>query len=206
MKALALVLLALTLAAAPVGATEPKITAVYKFDALSVTLEGSYPGAQYRVLRSDGAGVGFLPITDAILCTGECSAFDRFVRAGATYQYRFDLSWGDGTTLTVGPVSVTVPNPPVGAIMRPSPCRTCSSIELTLPGTRLTDPEAFAELRVLDVRGRTVRVVASGMYLRGTTHLGWGGLDAAGRSVRAGTYFLRVTSPLGSSVTKFVKL
>jgi len=204
MKPLALIVLALTLAAAPAGATEPKITAVYRYDALSVTLEGSYPGAQYRVLRSDGAGAPFLPITDAQLCTSECNAYDPHVRVGATYEYRFDLSWGDGTTLTFGPLSVTIPTPPVGAIMRPSPCRSCA-IEFTLPGTRLTDPEAFAEVRVLDVRGRTVRVVASGLFMRGTTHLGWGGLDG-GRSIRAGTYFLRVTSPLGSSVTKFVKL
>ena len=50
------------------------------------------------------------------------------------------------------------------------------------------------DVAVLDVQGRTVRVLAHGALRSGWHELSWDGRDAAGREAPAGLYFARVRS------------
>ena len=205
MNALKTALLALALTAS-CAAADPGIAVYYTDGILRVALEGSFAGAQYRVFRSDGASAEFTPLgSEETLCLGECYALDLRADPGRTYAYRFDLYWSDGATASYGPYAVTVPNPPLGVRLWPNPQRGAAMVELTLPGARWADPE-FAEARVLDARGRTVRVLSSGMLYRGTTRLAWDGKDAAGKRLVPGAYFVRVRSTVGTAVTRFISL
>ena len=67
------------------------------------------------------------------------------------------------------------------------------------------DP-VFADARVLDARGRTVRVLASGLVQRGGSRIAWDGRDASGNRLVPGAYFVRVSGPLGTTVTRIVSL
>jgi len=206
MKAWKTTLLALALSASSAAAADPGIAVDYTNGILRVSLEGSFAGAQYLVFRSDGASAAFTPLgSEETLCLGECYAVDLRADPGKTYEYRFDLSWSDGATASYGPYTVTVPDPPLGVRLWPNPQRGAALVELTLPGSRWADP-AFAEARVLDARGRTVRVLSSGILYRGTTRLAWDGKDAAGKRLVPGAYFVRVSSPLGTAVSRFVSL
>jgi hypothetical protein len=205
MNAIKLTLLALALGATA-AAADPGIAVRYDGGILRVTLEGSYAGAQYRVFRSDGAAADFAPLgPDDVLCTGECYALDLRAEPGATYQYRFDLFFGDGGTASFGPYTVTVPVLPLGVRLWPNPLRGAAQVELALPGSRFGDP-AFADVRVLDARGRTVRVLSNGPAYRGKTLLSWDGRDANGRRLVPGAYFVRATGPLGTALSRFVAL
>jgi len=206
MKVLKAALLALALTASVAAAADPGIDVHYVDGILRVSLEGSFAGAQYRVFRSDGASAEFTPLgSEETLCLGECYAVDLRADPGKTYEYRFDLYWSDGATASYGPYAVTVPDPPLGVRLWPNPKRGAATVELSLPGSRWADP-AFAEARVLDARGRTVRVLSSGILYRGTTRLAWDGKDAAGKRLVPGAYFVRVSSALGTAVTRFVSL
>lgn len=206
MNAIKAALLALVLTASAASAADPGIAVHYADGILRVSLAGSFAGAQYRVFRSDGASAEFTPLgAEETLCLGECYAVDLRADPGRTYEYRFDLYWSDGATASYGPYAVTVPDPPLSVRLWPNPQRAAATIELTLPGSRWADP-AFAEARVLDARGRTVRVLQSGLVYRGTTRLSWDGKDAAGRRLVPGAYFVRVSSALGTTVTRFVSL
>src|SRR5689334_17689990 len=134
MLKLALCALALT---AAVAFADPAIVTHYDNGVLRVALEGSYAGAQYRVLRSDGAAA-FPPVgPDEALCTGECYALDLRADPGVTYLYRFDLFFSDGSSARYGPYPVTVPVLPLGVRLFPNPLRGAGQVELTLPGSRL---------------------------------------------------------------------
>ncbi len=49
---------------------------------------------------------------------------------------------------------------------------------------------ATVELRVIDITGRSVRHLASGMYAAGPHEFAWDGRDDDGRTVRSGAYFV----------------
>lgn len=201
---LALIVLALT---ATLASAAPGIVTSYNEGYVRVALEGTYAGAQYRVYRSDGAEAGFAPMNaDETLCTGECYALDLRAEPGKTYLYRFDL-YGPGEAFaSYGPYAVSIPNPPLSVRVFPNPLRkTGAQVELVLPGARWNDP-AFADARVLDARGRTVRVLANGLVARGRSTIAWDGLDARGNRLAAGAYFVRVSGPLGTAITRIVSL
>jgi hypothetical protein len=206
MNAFKTALLALALTASVAAAADPGIDVHYAGGILRVSLAGSFAGAQYRVFRSDGESAVFTPLgAEETLCLGECYAVDLRADPGKTYEYRFDLYWSDGATVSYGPYTVTVPDPPLGVRLWPNPQRGAAMVELTLPGSRAADP-VFAEACVLDARGRTVRVLQNGELYRGTTRLAWDGKDAAGRRLVPGAYFVRVSGALGTAVTRFVSL
>ena len=200
--ALVLAFLAPVAQASPVG-----VVVSYDENDVRIALEGTYAGAQYRVYRAEGVSGTFAPMNpDETLCTGECYAIDDHAAPGGTYQYRFDLYWGGGAVGTYGPYAVTIPNPPIAIRMFPNPLRqTSAQVELVLPGARWADP-AFADIRVLDARGRTVRVLSNGLVSRGRSTIAWDGRDGNGNRLLPGAYFVRVTGPLGTAVTRIVSL
>lgn len=88
-----------------------------------------------------------------------------------------------------GPAAITLRG---GA---PNPFRDASSISYSLPAA------ATVELRVLDVRGRLVRIVESGIRGAGQHRAEWDGRDRTGRPAAPGLYFAELRAG-GQSVTR----
>lgn len=63
---------------------------------------------------------------------------------------------------------------------------------------------ASVELRVYDLAGRLVKVLASGRYAAGTYRVSWDGTDRAGTPVPSGLYFCRAT--IGNSCVGVTKM
>lgn len=177
----------------------------YVDGSVQVVLDGSFTGSYYSVSRSVASGTDYHVITNGtVLCLGECSARDVSAVPGATYFYRFDLAFSDGTAASFGPYAVSIPNSPVARIS-PNPFRGDTRVTLSLPGGSSLGP-VDAEARILDLQGRTVRVLVHGPLARGTTTLNWDGRGDNGRPLGAGVYFLRVSTPLGSSTARVFRL
>lgn len=199
-------LLLAALAATPAFA-EPSIQARWADDQLLVTLQGTYGGSWYQVWRAGGAAGPFGALqSDFTLCTGDCFVADAQAVPGATYWYRFDVQAPGGALVSYGPFPVTVPDTPLGARVWPNPSRAAVRIELSLPGSARQDAPLAADARVLDLQGRTVRVLHTGLLARGRTSIALDGRSDAGQALRAGVYFVRFATPLGTTTRRLVRI
>ena len=192
------------LATAPAFA-DPGITVKYLEGLLRVTLDGSYAGTYYQVWRS-GERVGQYSslLSQFTLCTGDCFLTDQEAIPGKTYYYRFDLDAPSGI-VSYGPYAVTVPDTPIGARVWPNPSNGKVRIQLSVPGSSRRDAPLQAEAKLIDLQGRTVRLLYSGTLVRGVTSVTWDGRGDAGQQLGAGIYLLRLTTPLGASATRIVR-
>ncbi|MGH7742433.1 MAG: multicopper oxidase domain-containing protein [Candidatus Eiseniibacteriota bacterium] len=68
----------------------------------------------------------------------------------------------------------------------PNPIQSSTVLRFSLPAA------ASVDLRVFDVQGQQVRVLASGPFGAGEHRVSWSGNDEGGRSVAPGVYFLRM--------------
>lgn len=203
-RPLSLTLLLAVLTIAPAFA-DPGIRVYYHDELLRVTLDGSYAGTYYQVWRS-GDLIAYNPLVDELtLCTGDCFLVDQEAIPGRTYYYRFDLQRPNGF-VSYGPYAVTVPDTPIGARVWPNPSSSGARIELSVPGSNRRDAPIQAEARLMDLRGRTVRLLYSGTLGRGVTPLSWDGRGDRGEQLGAGIYFLRLSTPLGASTTRILRL
>ena len=82
-----------------------------------------------------------------------------------------------------------VPNPSHGDV--------AFSWTMPSPGT--------ARLSIVDLAGRTVRLVAGGQRTAGPQRVTWDGRDARGQLVRPGAYFAKLDSPWGSRSRMLVR-
>lgn len=73
---------------------------------------------------------------------------------------------------------------PVSTVPRPNPLSGATSVSFTLERSQ------SVELTVMDIAGRRVRHLASGVYAAGVHDFSWDGHDDDGRAVRAGAYFV----------------
>lgn len=206
-RLLLLSLLTAALTAAPAFA-DPGIDVRYRDGLLRVTLDGSYAGTYYQIWRS-GELVGEYNAMSSqyTLCTGDCYLTDVEVTPGQTYYYRFDLlppTPGSGL-VTYGPYAVTIPDTPIAARISPNPSNGRARIELSVPGNSRRDAPVQAEARLIDLQGRTVRLLYSGTLARGVTSLAWDGRGDAGQQLGAGIYFVRLTTPLGASTSRIIR-
>lgn len=207
MRRLPMLSLLLAVLAGPPAAAEPGITVRYGDELLRVTLDGSYAGVYYQVWRSGEYAGEYDPLSSQLtLCTGDCYLSDLEAVPGRTYYYRFDLFPPGGAPVSYGPYAVTVPDTPVGARVWPNPSGGVARIDLSLPGSARRDDPLRVDARLLDVQGRTVRTLHAGPLGRGVTSLSWDGRGDSGQPVGAGLYFLRLTTPLGSSTTRVVRI
>ena len=198
-------LLLATLSSA-VASADPRIIVDYRNDVLRVTLDGSFAGSTYRVWRANTPGIQFAQLSDqSALCTGDCFVTDLTAVPGATYLYRFDLETPSGAAVTYGPYAVTIPNASLAARVFPNPFHAGARVDLALPGSSRLDAPLRAEARVIDLQGRTVRTLYSGLLSRGITSLAWDGHADSGRRLDAGVYFLRVSTTLGQSTVRIVR-
>lgn len=203
-RLLPLSLLLAALATAPAFA-DPGVSVYYHDGLLRVTLEGSYAGTYYQVWRSGELLGRYDPMaTEFTLCTGDCFLTDQEAIPGKTYYYRFDLRTSSGF-VSYGPYAVTVPDTPIGAKISPNPSNGRAMIELSVPGSSRRDAPVPAEARLIDLQGRSVRLLYSGTLQRGVTSVAWDGRGDAGQPLGAGIYFLRLTTPLGASMTRIVR-
>jgi hypothetical protein len=82
----------------------------------------------------------------------------------------------------------------------PNPSRGDVAFSWTMPQAAPT------RLTIVDLAGRTVRLVASGTRAAGPQRVTWDGRDARGQTVRPGAYFARLESPWGSRSRMLVRV
>jgi len=165
-----------------------------------ISLEGSWAGSRYTILRADGAT--FRPVTEAnSLCTGDCFVVDRQALQGGTYQYRFDLQTPDGAFRQFGPYEVTIGAPATGlsARVHPSVLRDRGTLRIVAglaAGERRSDParatQLDAEVTLHDLRGARVRTLFRGRLDRLTFDVPFEARDEAGLRLAPGHWFIRL--------------
>jgi len=123
---------------------------------------------------------------------------------GTAGQSAVGVSSGSGLDLchgfwcVAGSALVSVEPPPGGidaalpkalgfGAPRPNPARDAARFAVDLPR------EARIDLRVIDVQGRSVRLVESGSRQAGFHAVSWDGRDDSGALVGAGVYYARLT-------------
>ena len=193
---------------ASLAIADPGVHVEYRQGVPNVRLEGDFPGARYTILRSDFQTGPFDAVSDAnTLCTGVCALDDYEAEAGDTYWYRFDLELANGSFQTFGPYPVTISAEarPVRADIFPNPGRGPASVQLFLSGRPNAAP-VDAEVAIYDLQGRLQVMLLRGPVARGASKIEWNGRAASGRPLDAGVYFLRFSSPLGSNVSRLIRL
>jgi hypothetical protein len=114
-----------------------------------------------------------------------------------------------GRTTTLSPFVIVEPDPTTGvpeagdiafglSAASPSPFRGMTAVEFGLPTA------GIASVRVFDVTGRLVRVLARGPYEAGRHRLVWDGHDEQGRRAGSAVYFCRLEANGISRTTKMV--
>jgi hypothetical protein len=150
--------------------------------------------AGYRLDRSTGSGVW----QTLVSLTRDTTYTDGTAPAAAWYRlYSVD---GLGEQLMLGEASLH-PGKPLAAW--PTPYRGGKLTVSFATANALGGGRAPATVSLYDVRGRLVRRIAQGRYGAGYQTAEWDGLDARGRRVPAGIYFLRAES---AGQTKTLKL
>jgi flagellar hook capping protein FlgD len=202
--------LALTAAALALGAAlavaDPTVRVIESPIGVRVLLTGDWANHWYTVWRGDAYAGGFDPLaSQATLCTGECFAIDLEAVAGRTYWYRFDLLNPDGTLSRYGPFAVTIPDHPLGMRFVPNPGHGPTRVELSVPGG-WRDAAVRVQARLYDLQGRLVRTLHEGALPRGVTGVAWDGRADDGTMLGAGIYLARLSSPLGSSVSRVLRV
>ncbi|HEX5634948.1 MAG TPA: hypothetical protein VFX50_17010 [Gemmatimonadales bacterium] len=193
-------------------AAEPGVHAEILNGAVRVTLEGSYTGSRYTVLRSEGPNepARILGQRDA-LCTGDCYAMDDDALVGGTYWYRFDVTSADGVLRQFGPVAVTIGGPAIGLKVAPAPnpLRDRGTLRVTaaIPaGERAGNPGRATglpgDVSLVDMSGRTVRTLWSGTLDRLTFDVPFVARDSRGQALPPGLYFVVVRAGTHRSISR----
>lgn len=188
---------------------DPAVDVRYYDGVPQIHLEGSYPQARYTVYRASAPAGPWSAFTDFnTLCVGPCYGEDAEAEPGKTYWYRFELLLQDGSLVSYGPYQVTI-SPVlaqrVSARVVPNPSRAASRIELFLAGPATAGPVRASAI-LYDLQGRAVRTIFSGVLGRGLTRLDWDGHADGGRAIAAGQYYLRLSTPLGVSTSRVLRV
>lgn len=111
----------------------------------------------------------------------------------------YDLR-GPGTTWVGVDDPVTLPSALALAAPRPNPMRGAGAVLFSLPR------ESDVSLEVVDVQGRVLRTLVSGLRGAGEHRATWDGADAEGREAAAGVYFYRLRAGGETLSRKFVRV
>jgi subtilisin family serine protease len=118
-------------------------------------------------------------------------ALDRAVTAGETYYYRLVVTSRDGERTMFGPLAgvsrASITEFALSTIA-PNPTNGVARIDFALPR------EADVSLKILDIQGRVVADLASGLHQAGRYQATWSGDSQRGR-VPAGLYFVQFSTP-----------
>jgi hypothetical protein len=175
----------------------------------NVVLVGEYPRSRYTVFRAAESTGPWVPVTSFdVLCLDRCIAADPAALAGQSYWYRFDLSSATGEAVSYGPYLVSIPatlGRELGLRVWPNPGRGPATVELHMGGGASAGPRR-ADVLVLDLQGRVVRVLLEGELPPGFSRISWDGLDRDGRELGAGVWFVVARTPLGTVRTRWTRL
>lgn len=130
--------------------------------------------------------------------SGVLVALDGTGQSGRTYYYRLVASTVDGRNLTFGPLSAAAGGAVTEFALReawPNPSAGTTQVEYSVAR------ESEVRLSVVDVNGREVTTLASGVHPPGRYLVAWDGSSDRGR-VPSGVYFLRYDSPGKSFVRR----
>jgi hypothetical protein len=120
-------------------------------------------------------------------------------RTGGVVDYTLNVSQVPAATdaqVTTGPLPTRLELRPAV----PNPFRSATNIAYSLPR------EEQVRVRILDVAGRTVRVLGDGRAPAGENRVVWDGRNASGQEVPAGVYWARVETSGGSVARRIVAL
>ncbi len=157
----------------------------------------------WNIYRDSGAASSGLAVAagirvnDSLLGLSVRSAVDDGVQAAATYRYRLEAFFPDGSSLKVAEGSIyTGSNAGLGRAY-PNPYRPRNGQALQIPYRVLpVDGGKSIDLRVYDPSGRLVRHVAGVTPAGGGFgSLAWDGKDDRGRLLTDGVYFVKLTGP-----------
>jgi hypothetical protein len=204
------VLLSVTalLLSATLVAADPNLLVTYPGGVPKVQIEGDYAHSTYTILRATKELGPYVAITSHnVLCLGSCFADDRTALPAVDYYYRFDLALPNGTLASYGPYLVSFSSKllrVVQARVYPNPASGPATLEFYLAG-EASQAGLSADASLFDAQGRRVRNLFRGTLPRGMTSMQWDGLDERGRTLGAGLYFLRFSTPAGNSVTRVMR-
>lgn len=200
---------AASLLVASLALAEPEVNVEFHGGVPQVQLSGNYNQSRYTIWRSSAPEGPFVAVTQIdVLCLGACYVDDRTAVPGEAYWYRFDILPASGAPVSYGPYRVAIAAPLPGALAArafPNPSHGTARIQLYQRGAA-DDPTLIARATLHDLQGRRVRTLWNGPLARGITAVDWDGRDDGGRTLGAGAYFLRLASPLGSTVSRIVRV
>jgi len=120
------------------------------------------------------------------------SFLDTVVEPGVVYEYLVEAFGPGGSAGRFGPVTASWGGPPKLSLqVWPNPLHGTGSIALTLP--RAGD----ASLRVYNAQGRQVSERRWGSLSAGSHVFTWDAVDATGRRLPSGNYYLRLETAKG---------
>ena len=126
---------------------------------------------------------------------------DTGIESGGSYRYRVECVDDDGRRVLFETDAVSTPEMPL--VLRqnsPNPFNPSTSIGFFLPRA------GNVLIKIFDVNGRLVRVLADGHLAGGEHSIEWDGRDRAGAQVSSGVYFYRLTSGKDSLSRKMILL
>jgi hypothetical protein len=111
---------------------------------------------------------------------------DADVRSGHTYTYIVATTGEDPQILFR--ISVTVPSIPRASLLAnvPNPFRDRTTLAFEIPAG------GHVGMRVFDVTGALVTILADGMFVEGVTTLDWDARNERGRPAPSGVYFVQM--------------
>lgn len=173
-------------------------------DARGVVLSWNARGTEFaafdilRMTTARAQELAFIGAGERNAADGAWRYVDTEVTPGSTYSYSVQGIRRDGSSQSFGPiVARALPRQGItlGSIS-PSPARDAATIPFSLAERGTIRLEAF------DARGRRVRVLLDGECDPGHHVVRWDGLGADGAHVSNGLYFVRLTTPSGSRISR----
>ncbi|MFC1573287.1 clostripain-related cysteine peptidase [Candidatus Eisenbacteria bacterium] len=161
---------------------------------------------EFMVLRADEPAGPYVQVNPtpirnvSAMWPAEFTFVDDDVSPGRKYYYRLGLADSDGTTHVVSEIVSSQATGPLElgiARVHPNPTKSSTGIVYNVPAD-----EGHIQMDVFDVRGRLVKCLLSGKYKPGRAEIGWDGMDANGKLVPAGVYFIRIHSRRSSGVVR----
>jgi hypothetical protein len=166
--------------------------------------------AFYRVYYDGGCDVmpGCEPTLEATL-----NASDKLTFTGPFGQINFAGEWRSYTVYAVDgsgnvssgirPSLVGIEGVQSGALVFAAPAPNPSRGDVVF--SWIMPSAGTARLAIVDLAGRTVRLVSGGLHSAGPQRVTWDGRDARGQMVRPGAYFAKLDSPWGSRSRMLVR-
>lgn len=158
----------------------------------TVSLAGMVGLNLYRDAATTQPGAAGTRINAALLSPAATEVTDATIVAGASYTYRLEAFFADGSAREVARGALFVPSNPAVGRAYPNPYRPVGGAVVTMP-FRVVTGGGSIEFTVHDVAGRlvfqsTVAAPAGG----GFGSAAWNGRDARGRAASDGVYFMRL--------------